>query len=128
MTYAILGWLSVSLLTLLILPYVLVRLNKQFIHTKDKRFLGVIRFLRKLHKPAGILLLVAAGWHGYLALFGRIRWHTGTVLFILVLITVSLGGAFFRLKKRKLFSFHKLAALLTVLMFILHFFFPYLFS
>lgn len=127
MPYAILGWVSVGLLALLILPYVLVLINKAFIKGKNKGLLKVIRFLRKLHKPAGILLLLVAAWHGYLAL-GTVRMHTGLVLFLFVLATVVLGGTFFRLKNKKLLKLHRVLAVLTVAMFFLHFFFPRLFS
>lgn len=127
MPYAILGWTSLGLLALLILPFVLVRLNKWVLKTKSKPYQKLIRFLRMLHKPAGIALLLVAAVHGYLAL-GTLRLHTGTVLFAVVLLTAVLGGAFYRLKKKPLFSAHKLAAVLTVLVFLLHFFLPRLFN
>lgn len=127
MTYAILGWVSLGLLALLVLPFILIRINKHTVKTKHKAFQKVIRFLRSLHKPAGIALLLTAVWHGWLAL-GTIRVHTGTVLFLTVLVTATLGGAFYRLKKKRLFSLHKIAAAITVLMFLLHFFLPRAFS
>ncbi len=127
MPYSILGWVSTGLLALLILPYLLVQINKAFIKGKNKGLLKVIRFLRKLHKPTGIVLLLVAAYHGYLAL-GSIRLHTGIVLFLFVLATVVLGGSFYRLKDKKLLKLHRVLSLMTIVMFFIHFFFPRLFS
>ncbi len=118
-----LGWLNVTLLGLIVLPYILNVLNRKFLKTKNSDFKTLIKFLKKLHKPLGIGLAVVALIHGYLAL-GAIRLHTGTLLYIFMFLTVILGGAFYKLKKKKLFVSHKRLALITVLLLLLHIFYP----
>ena len=118
-----LGWLNVVLLSLIVLPYILNLLNRKLIKTKSTAFKKVMKFLKKLHKPLGILLAIVALWHGYLGL-GAIRLHTGTLLYVCMFSTVALGGAFYKLKKKQLFVWHKRMALLTVLVLLLHILYP----
>lgn len=125
--YSFYGWASTAILGVLVLSFILVRLNKYTIKTRSKGFMKFIRFLRQLHKPLGILFLVVAFIHGFMIL-GRIRLHTGWLLYGSILVTVVTGGAFCRLKKKNLFMVHKLFALITVVLFLLHFFRPYALS
>lgn len=118
-----LGWLNVVLLSLIVLPYILNLLNRKFIKTKNENFKKLIKFLKKLHKPLGVILAVIALVHGYLGL-RAIRLHTGTLLYVCMFSTVALGGAFFKFKKKQLFVWHKRMALLTVLLLLLHIFYP----
>ena len=75
--------------------------------------------MRRAHKPLGICLLVVSLVHGYLAL-GALRLHTGTLAGAMILITVVLGGVLFFKKKPALFAWHKRAALLTLLLTLVH--------
>lgn len=118
-----LGWLNVVLLVLILLPFVLNLLNRKIIKTKNENFKKALKFLRKLHKPMGIILAIIALVHGYLGL-RAIRLHTGTLLYVCMFSTAVLGGAFFKFKKKQLFVWHKRFALLTVLLLLLHIFYP----
>lgn len=121
--FSFLGWLNVVLLGIIILPYILVFFNKKFIKTKNPSFRAFLKFLRKLHKPLGLLLLSLALIHGYLAL-GRIALHTGSLLYLAIFITALLGSSFYKLKKKPLFTWHKRMAFIVILLLILHKFYP----
>ena len=122
--YKILGYINVALVVIITAPYWLRTLNKWTIKTKDKRFLDTIKFLRKLHKPLGIALALIIAWHGYLALFGTIRLHTGLLAYIGFLLTVTAGGIYYRKKGKQLFKLHKTLALVSMLLVILHLLWP----
>lgn len=123
MLYSILGILNVVLLIVITSPYWLRRVGQWFFPKKKIVSAKLMKTLRALHKPFGICLLLITLAHGYLAL-GALRLHTGTLVGIMVLITVVLGGMFYKKKKAVLFKWHKRAALLTVLLTLLHLFIP----
>lgn len=126
MTYSNLGWLNLIILGILITPYILRYLNKFIpLSSKAKKdyYLPSLKFFRKIHKPIGILLIIIPPIHGYMAL-GALRLHTGLVLYLSALATAILGGIFYKTKKKSLFKFHKIMALITILLFLLHFFVP----
>ncbi len=127
MNYAFFGWVNVIILGVLVLPFVLTRFNKVFLKTKNKSFFDFIKFLRTLHKPLGIILVALSFYHGYLAL-GSIRFHTGTVLFVGILLTVVLGGYFYRMKKAKVLKVHRALSLIVLALLFIHIYFPYAFS
>lgn len=119
--YSILGFLSSFLLLILLLPYLLRVLNSKMI--KSDQIKKIIKTLKKIHRPAGMLLAVVALVHGYLAL-GSLRLHTGTLLYVLMFITMALGAAFYSKKKKQLLSLHRALALGTVVLLAVHYFFP----
>ena len=125
MIYAILGWISVGLAVIASSPYWLRTLNNWTFKTRDKRFFSLLKFLRKLHKPLGLVLAGIAIAHGYLALGQQIRLHTGLLVYISFLLTVVLGGVHFRLKNKTVFKFHKAMALVSFLLLLLHLIFPW---
>ncbi len=117
--YSILGIINVLLIALITAPYWLRRASKWLFPKKKIMASKGMKALRALHKPLGICLLIVSLIHGYLA-WGSLRPHTGTLLGAAVLITVALGGAFYRLKKKGLFKAHKIGALAVVLLTLLH--------
>lgn len=123
-SYSFFGWVSAISLGTLVLPFLMVRLNKYVLKTKNPHYFKLIKGLRKLHKPLGIIFGIVALTHGIMAL-GAFRLHTGWLLYFSVVLTVVTGGAFYRLKKKSIFIWHKLFTLAAVLLFLLHFFRPY---
>lgn len=121
--YSLLGWLSVVIIGVLVAPYPLKFLNKNFIKSKNSGIRNSIKFLSKLHKPLGVSLAVIAFIHGYLAL-GSLRLHTGSILYVSIIITAVLGGSYYRLKKKIIFTWHKRFALISLLFLLLHLFYP----
>lgn len=124
--YKILGIANIVLLALVTAPY-WVRKMTGILFTKVK--LGrttLMKVLRTLHKPAGVGVLLITLIHGYLAL-GSFRLHTGTLAGLSVVITVILGVVYSVKRTRALFKAHKLVALITVLLTLLHLIKPDLF-
>ena len=125
--YQILGYINVALLVVITAPYWLKKLNQWLFHWKGKSYQSALKTLRKLHKPLGISLVLISVVHGYLAL-GAFRLHTGSLAWIMLLITASLGIAFYRLKKAQLFKWHKAFALIVTVFTAVHLLFPGLLS
>jgi hypothetical protein len=121
--YSILGWLNVVILGVLVTPYVLNFANRKFLKFKNKSLKNIVKVFRKFHKPLGLTLAVVAIVHGYLAL-GSLRIHTGSLLYLSVIITAAFGGSFYKLKKRVLFKMHKIFAGISILLLLLHLFYP----
>ena len=120
MDFRLLGWASIILAVIATSPWWLRKLNSLTFKTKDKRFTNLLKFLRKAHKVAGLLLAVVAIYHGWLALNGGLKLHTGTLVYLSFLLTVLLGIVHFYKKDKKAFKGHKVMALLSVLLFALH--------
>ena len=114
--YQILGIVNIVLLVVITSPYWLRRLNQWLKVTQINK---LIKSLRVVHKPLGICLVLISLVHGYLAL-GALRLHTGTIVGAMILITVVLGGMFYSKKKPALFAWHKRAALLALLLTLVH--------
>jgi len=121
--YKILGLINLALVVIITSPFWLRTLNKWTFKTKDKHFLDTVKFLRKLHKPLAIVLALNILWHAYLAL-GTIRLHTGLLAYISFLLTVTVGGIYYKKKGKLLFKVHKTLALVSVLLVIIHLLWP----
>ncbi|NDL67019.1 hypothetical protein [Anaerotalea alkaliphila] len=120
--YKILAWFNVAFLTVMTAPWWMQFLNRHLLHLKGaarSRYSKVARMARKVHKPLGLVVLAVGITHGYLAL-GTLRLHSGLVLWLFLLATASLGGAYYRTKKLFFFTNHKRMALATVLVFLFH--------
>ncbi|WP_051188407.1 hypothetical protein [Proteocatella sphenisci] len=121
--YSILGWLNAVLLTLMVMPFALIRANKMIFKGKNKNIQSLTRMLRKIHKQMGFVLVVTGIVHGYLAL-GGLRLHTGTLLYLSLLLTGTMGLLFY-LKKKKIFlQLHRYFAALVIMLLALHLIFP----
>ena len=117
--YRILGYLNVVLFIVVTSPYWLRRLNQWVLHVRNADMQRLIKPLRSLHKPLAACLAVIAAIHGYLAL-GSLRLHTGSIVWIAVLVTAGLGFSFYKKKKPNLFKWHKGMALTVALLIALH--------
>ena len=122
MNYRLMGYLTLALLVIVTAPYWLRTLNQWTFKTKDKRFFNLLKFLRKLHKPLGLVLAALAAWHGY-TIF-RLNLHTGLLAFISFVITAILGGMHYKLKDKRIFKIHKIMAFVSVLLVALHLLWP----
>lgn len=121
--YALIGWLNITLLLIMTAPYWLRFLNGHTLHLQGGIYAHAIRLLRLIHKPLGGVILTLALIHGYLAL-GSFRLHTGTLLWLSIAATASLGLGFFLLKKKAIFVWHKRMVLMSVLLLLVHLLFP----
>ena len=126
MDYSVLfALLSVISLAVVLVPYVMNFINRKFLKTKNENYRNTLKLFRKLHKPAGIAFLIVAFAHGYLKMGTLLTLHTGTLLYLSVLATAILGLIFHKKKKRPWFKWHKITALISVILFLLHFFQPW---
>lgn len=121
--YKILGWINAILLVLIIAQFILNYTNRNFIKTDNKTFKKIQKLFKLIHKPLGITLAILGLIHGYMAL-GGFRLHTGSLLYLSLFITAILGGSFYKLRKKVFFLWHKIIAALTVLLLMVHIFFP----
>lgn len=121
--YKILGWINAILLVLIIAQFILNYTNRNFIKTDNKTFKKIQKLFKLIHKPLGITLAILGLIHGYMAL-GGFRLHTGSLLYLSLFITAILGGSFYKLRKKVFFLWHKRIAALTVLLLMVHIFFP----
>jgi hypothetical protein len=121
--YRTLGIINVILIVVITSPYWLRRLSQLLFPKKRIASTRMIKSLRAAHKPLGICLLLIALVHGYLAL-KPLRIHTGTLVGVVILITLVLGILFYRKRKAVFLKWHKRAALLMVLLTLLHIFVP----
>ena len=121
--YAVLGILNIALLAVMTAPFWLRVLNERTLRLKGGTYAKVIKILRTVHKPLGVAVLLIAAIHGYLAL-GTVRLHTGTLVFLAVLVTASLGISFYRSKKKQLFLWHRRMVLVVIVLLLVHLNFP----
>lgn len=124
--YKVLGWFNVIILLLLIAPCVLSFYNKSLKNISFK-LLFVILYLKKLHKKLGLLLLFTPLIHGYMAL-REIPFHTGSILYLFILLTIIHGAIYSQFKKKLHFNLHKILAIISISLFLLHLFYPWSFS
>lgn len=121
--FSILGYLSVALLLILVAPYILRIANKKFFKNNEK-IKKIIKELKKIHKPAGILVAILSIIHAYMIFGLKFNLHTGTLVYLSMFITI-IFGVLFGYKKKKLFlDMHKTFVLLTVALLAIHLFFP----
>lgn len=125
--YKILGWINVGIMVVMVTPFMLVHLNQCFLKTKNETYLGIIKFLRPLHRWLAALLIVLALVHGYLAL-ETLQFDSGVWLLVVILVAASLGAAALKLKKKQLFISHEVLATLVFLLLALHLFFAGVFK
>ena len=117
--YKILGWTNAIVTLILILPFALQAISKK----KEGVLHSITKFLRKAHKPLGIVILISVAAHGILAL-GAFTLHTGTVAGIAFVVAALLGVLFMWLKKKQIFKIHRILAYIYVLIVIMHLLLP----
>lgn len=122
MPYSILAYGNVVLLVILCLPYILRISNKKFFGN-HKKITKLVRFLKSIHRSLGIILLILSLIHGYMML-GRFALHTGTILY-LCMIVIAIFGMLFHLKKKKIWlQLHKGFVAIMILLLLIHIFMP----
>ena len=124
MGFRALGWISMILAFIASSPYWLTRLNNWTFKSKDPRFFKFIKLMRKTHKWLGVLLVMVALIHGYLAY--RLNPHTGLLVFTGFFLTMILGlwHHFAKKKNRRVFKAHKTMVLISFLLLLTHLLWP----
>jgi len=121
--YVFFGWLNIALIAVMTSPFWLRFLNDRTLHLKGGAYGKTIKFLRTIHKPLGVVILIIALVHGYLAL-GAFRLHTGLLLWLSVFITAVLGISFYFTRKKALFLWHRRMVLVVLFFLLVHLIFP----
>lgn len=117
--YKILGWTNAIVTIILLLPFALHAVSKK----KEGILHSITKFLRKAHKPIGILVFISIAAHGMLAL-GSFSLHTGTIAGISFAIAGIFGILFMISKKKQIFKTHRILAYIYVLIVIVHLLLP----
>ena len=121
--YVFLGWLNVGLIAVMTAPFWLRFLNDHTFRLKGGAYGQVIKFLRTIHKPLGIAVIIIALIHAYLA-WGTLRLHTGSFLWFSIFIAAVLGASFYFTKKKPLFFWHKRVVMFALVLLLVHLLFP----
>ena len=125
--YKVFAYINIALVVLVTAQYWVRKLNQWFFHSKSPKYAKLMKVLRACHKPAAVALLASIVIHGWLAM-GAITLHTGTVAAACFFVTALFGLLFYLLHKKRLLQFHRLLALLSVLLVAVHLLFPWLLS
>lgn len=121
--YKIFGWLNVSLVVIMISPFILRWINTHVFKSPNPALAKIVKFLRTLHKILGGLLLASAITHAILALSAW-RWHTGIILGITAELAAIFAVLFYIFKKKWLFLTHRIIAVVAILLLLVHLIFP----
>lgn len=113
-----LGYFNSFLLTMLILRAFAKTLTP--VLRKQPKVLKLYQKIVKHHKYFAYALLVTGAVHGYL-LLGKVYFHSGWVLYGLIVITGAIGYWMKRLKKPKWLKLHMLMAFGTAFLLVNHY-------
>ncbi len=123
--YSFLGWFFVVILALMVLPYLLKLLMKHSEKArKNKTLKMILKSTRKMHRYIILIVLLLAPVHAYLALGGNLQLHTGSLLYLSILLTAVGGFVFYKTKNKKVIKFHKLGAVLVLILLFIHLVYP----
>ena len=123
MIFRYLGWATLIAVAVMVLPYVLRMLNTWVFKRKSKGLLQVIKFLRAIHKPLGLLIVLVAMVHGF-GMLGRFRLHTGSLTLMSLVLTGILGAIFWQKKDKRALQGHRVMSLVSVILLLIHLFWP----
>lgn len=123
MNYRFFGWVTLVALAVMVLPYVLRMINKWAFKNESNGLKKAVKILRQIHKPLGIVIVFVAALHGY-GMLGRWRLHTGSLTLISMILTGFLGTIFWNQKDRRVLQGHRVMALVTVILLLIHLFLP----
>lgn len=114
-----LGWVNIGLLVLIIMHFILRRINKYALGNKNKLLKKASKFMSALHPYLTGLLLVSAFLHGY-NLVGGIRLHSGFLAFAFILLQAILGIIVKKYFKKPILVVHRLTGLALVVTVAVH--------
>lgn len=119
--------LNVTLLVVLLSFPVVLEINKRYVKGKNKRFNDLIKNGRKLHPIVGGALILSGALHGYLKLGGKLMFHTGSLLLMLLLANGVVGFIYKKKHIKNLAWMHRIIGIFILLAFLIHYLKPWLF-
>ncbi|MBN2559086.1 MAG: hypothetical protein JXB33_10065 [Clostridia bacterium] len=117
--YKYLGWVNIGLLVLILAHFVLRRINRIGFSNKNKFLKKAAAFMSKIHTYLTIVLTATAFFHGF-NLAGGIRFHSGYIAFIAILLQATAGALVKARKKKPFLAVHRLTGLLLAATVIIH--------
>ena len=111
--YIFMGWFSFFLSVLLLVRYI----------TRKKKMIRLTSYLKKLHKPLGITLLLATFLHGVNAISVNFESKIAILLGMLSFILIVIMIVSFILRKKlkaKWFKIHSKCAVIFLFVFLAH--------
>lgn len=123
MNYSNLGYLAFYILLIQIMPFLINYINRNYVKTKSKKYFALMKKFRLVHRILGATLIIIPLVHWQMAL-GVLVFHTGTILYSLVFLTIIMGMAFNIVKKREILKAHRALGLSSFFFFFIHYFFP----
>jgi hypothetical protein len=122
-----LSWFNVILLVYLLSFPLALELNKRVFRGKKKKFNKALKMGRKYHPYAGITLIVSGLIHGLDKLGGTLRFHTGSLLLIILIINGFIGFMYKKKRNKKLATVHRIVGVVIAAAFLLHYINPWFF-
>ncbi|MBN1624246.1 MAG: hypothetical protein JXN10_09775 [Clostridia bacterium] len=114
-----LGWVNIGLLVLIIMHFILRRVNKYALGNKSKFLKKASKLMSSLHPYLTGLLLISAFLHGY-NLVGGIRLHSGFIAFFVILLQTIFGILVKKFFKKPILIIHRFTGLAIVIAVITH--------
>jgi len=93
----------------------------------NKELTPLYRIVRKVHPLIGSLMVVIGGYHGYLMLGGNLRLHSGTLVWLMLILmgVVAILGQAVKAFQKKWQPLHRTLGLLMLLLLVAHVISPY---
>lgn len=109
------GFVNVALFFMLASTYLILK----FMSPKNP----MKKYIFKVHPFIGILFLIVVVTHGYLMLRG-FQWHTGSVLGIIIFLSVASFAVLKRMKFKKALMFHHITIIIIFFAMMIHLLWP----
>lgn len=109
------GFINVVLFFMLASTYLILK----FMSPKNP----MKKYIFKVHPFIGILFLIVVVTHGYLMLRG-FQWHTGSVLGIIIFLSVASFAVLKRMKFKKALMFHHITIIIIFFAMMIHLLWP----
>lgn len=123
-----LSWFNVILLFFLLSFPLALELNKRIFRGKKKKFNKILKNGRRIHPYAGLLLIVTGLIHGYIKLDGTLKFHTGSLLLIILIINGFIGFYYKKKHNKRLATTHRIVGMAVAAAFLLHYISPWFFQ
>lgn len=123
-----LSWFNVILLIYLLSFPLALELNKRVFRGKKKNFNKILKTGRKIHPYVGITLIVTGLIHGFNKLGGELRFHTGSLLLLILIINGLIGFTYKKKRNKKFATYHRIVGIVIAASFLLHYINPWFFQ
>ena len=117
--FRVLGWINIGVLSVIILLYVLRRINKYVFNNKNKQLIMITKKMSQLHPFLGVYLVFSAFLHGYM-IVGRLKIHSGYIAWVLLLVQGILGILVKKIKKKSIITIHRLFGIVLIISVVIH--------